>query len=149
MILTIMCGIMMAVAATAKENLSYKKKIAQFLVYLMPIFLILRLEVPIFSMWLRCNLANYEMVFFFLIYIGTWAQVPQSLWTCRKGNLPVLLWNKRNFLWPVILQATAWKLRKKVGNTFLSISFFMKKYGTVSKMFHWVVIQSVPLLRIY
>lgn len=69
----------------------------------------------------------YEMLggfVFFLFSVGTWAQVPKSLWTCRKSNLPVLLRNKGNFIWPVILQTTAWKLWKKVGDAFLSTSFF-------------------------
>lgn len=42
-----------------------QEKLVQLKVYLMPVFLILSLEVSIFSMWLRCNLANYEIVFWF------------------------------------------------------------------------------------
>lgn len=48
--------------------------------------------------------------------LGTRPQTPQPSGTCRKSDFPVFLWNQRNFLRPVLLQATAWKLREKVGS---------------------------------
>lgn len=48
--------------------------------------------------------------------LGTRPQTPQPSGTCRKSDFPVFLWNQRNFLRPVLLQATAWKLGEKVGS---------------------------------
>lgn len=48
--------------------------------------------------------------------LGTRPQTPQPSGTSRKSHFPVFLWNQRNFLRPVLLQATAWKLREKVGS---------------------------------
>lgn len=108
-----------------KEKPTLKEKHIQLPLVLMSSFLILMVDTLVFSIRLRCKTPNYmKCCGVFLFSVGSWAQVPKSLWTCRKGNLPVLLRNKGNFIWPVILQTTTWKLWKKVGDAFFSTSLF-------------------------